>query len=399
MNYMELIVNNLAKRKKRNALTILAIVIGITAVVALMSIGYGLQVTINEQFELMGVDKLMIMPGGAFFGFAGGGASELTEHDMDTVQDVDGIKVAGAMIYKVARVEYKGETKYTYVSGIPTDETREIIDSMQSFSVIEGRDLKDGDGNTAIAGYLITNDGFFEKTPSVGDSITIEDTKFKIVGSINRIGTYQDDTQFLIPLDAAKDLYNEYEKIDIIIAQTREGFDPGDVAEDVKEALRKDRELEKGEEDFTVQTSEQLMDTFAMIFDLVILVVIGIAGISLLVGGVGIMNTMYMSILERTREIGIMKSIGATSHNVLIIFLVESGILGLVGGAIGCGLGMLIAKGLEVVLEGFFTVKAYMGLELVAGAMIFSLFIGVIAGLLPARRAARLNPVDALRYE
>ena len=136
VNYLELVIGNIASRKKRSFLTIIAIVIGVCAVVSLVSLGVGLQVTINEQFEMMGTDKLMIIPGGSLFGMIGGGASELTEHDVDIIEDTNGIELVGAMVYKSARVEYKGDTKYTFVSGLPTDDSREIIESMQRFKVI-----------------------------------------------------------------------------------------------------------------------------------------------------------------------------------------------------------------------------------------------------------------------
>ena len=397
--YLRFTMSNLARRKKRSLLTIIAIVIGISAVVALISMGYGLQEVINEQFELMGTDKLMIMPGGPLFGLMGGGG-ELTEHDMDVVKGVDGIKLAGGMVYKSAMVEFKGESKYTFVIGLPTDETREVIESMSNFKILEGRNLKKTDTNAVTVGYLIANDDFFDKTPEIGDRITIEGKKFKIVGVMDRVGNSADDTQMYLSIDTARELFDEPDKIDAIIAQTEKGYDTGKVAEDVEKAMRKDRGVKEGEEDFSVQTSEQLMETFSSIFSLVLMVVIGIAGISLLVGGIGIMNTMYMSILERTREIGIMKSIGAMNRDVLLIFLIESGFLGLVGGAVGCALGIGMAKLVEIVImEQFFVLKAYIALDLVAGALLFSFIIGIISGFLPARRAARLDPVEALRYE
>ncbi len=397
--YVKLIIGNFAKRKKRSFLTIFSIVIGIASVVSIVSLGYGLEDVINEQFEILGTDKLMIMPGDMISSFAGGGSSSLAKSDVDIIRGVGGIKMVGVMMMKIASVEYRSERKYTFVSGIPTDKTSDIISSMQGFDVAEGRGLRENDGNVVVAGYMIAHDSFFEEPASVGDRITIEGTSFKIIGILDRIGNRQDDSQFLIPLDTARTIFDEPDQIDIIIAQVEEGYDAGKVAEDVKEALRKDHGLKEGEEDFTVQTFEQLMDMFSSVFNLVITIVIGIAAISLLVGGLGIMNTMYMSILERTREIGIMKSIGATNRNVMAIYLVESGFLGLFGGAVGMTLGILIAKGIEFGIESFFHLRALITPELIVGTLLFSFIVGVVSGLLPARRAARLQPVEALRYE
>ncbi|MFH0833008.1 MAG: ABC transporter permease [Candidatus Aenigmatarchaeota archaeon] len=396
--YIKLTTSNLAKRKKRSLLTIIAIVIGVSAVVALISLGYGLQDTINEQFEMMGTDKLMIMPSGSMFGI--GGSSGLTEHDIDVIQGVNGVKLAGGMVYKVSRVEFRNEDKYTFVSGIPTDETAEIIDSMQSFKIIDGRNLKDGDGNVAVVGYLIGTGDFFGKKAYVGDKITVEGTKFNIIGIMDKIGNSQDDSQLLIPLDSARKLFEEPDALDAIIAQSKAEYNTSKVADDIEKAMRKDRGIKEGEEDFTVQTSEQLLAMFSTIFALVFTVVVGIAGISLIVGGVGIMNTMYMSILERTREIGVMKAIGASDREVSLIFLIESGLLGLFGGAIGCSLGIAMAKGVEIAVQKDFAIlKASVTPELIIGALLFSFIIGLVSGYLPSRRAAKLQPVEALRYE
>jgi putative ABC transport system permease protein len=148
-------------------------------------------------------------------------------------------------------------------------------------------------------------------------------------------------------------------------------------------------------------TSAQLAEMVNMILGIIQMVLVGVAGISLLVGGVGIMNTMYTSVQERTRQIGIMKAVGATNEDVMMIFLFESGLLGLVGGTIGCAIGMMMALGVESVASGmgYPVLKASLSPFLMASAIGFSFLIGVLSGTLPARNAARMNPVDALRYE
>ncbi|MFH0835592.1 MAG: FtsX-like permease family protein, partial [Candidatus Micrarchaeota archaeon] len=187
-----------------------------------------------------------------------------------------------------------------------------------------------------------------------------------------------------------------------IFVQVKAGQDPGAVAKEIEEELRDYRGVEEGSEDFSVSTSEQLMETFSMIFGVVQAVILGIAAISLLVGGIGIMNTMYTSVLERTKEIGIMKAIGARNGDILTIFLIESASLGLFGGIIGVLLGAGLSKIAEVMAiqaTGSTYFVAAISTDLVVGALLFSTIIGSIAGLLPARQAAKMKPVDALRYE
>ena len=188
----------------------------------------------------------------------------------------------------------------------------------------------------------------------------------------------------------------------MITVKVKPNEDVNKVADEIEDRLRRDRGQKAGEEDFRVQTSEQLAQTFTTIFSIVQAVFIGIAAISLVVGGIGIMNTMYTAVLERTREIGIMKAVGAKNSDILTLFLVESGILGLVGGAIVVLIGVLLGVGASFIAGqalGTGLLKAYFPWYLIVGALIFSFVVGCASGVLPALQASKLKPVDALRYE
>ena len=398
-DYFKLAFKNLRTRKTRTWLTMLGIFIGIAAVVSLISLGQGLQAAINEQFETMGTDKIMVSPGGGFFGIGAG--AELTKDDIDIVKKTKGVEAVTEMLYKIAKVEFKEEVKYTFVTGIPLDENKKIIEDMQAFEMEIGRDLKEGEKYKAIISYLINNGEFFEEAVTINDKILIEDREFKVVGSLKRIGNPSDDSQLIIPIETARELFDEPDKVDIIMVQVRKGENPDEVAENIKEDLRDFRNVKEGEEDFSVITYLQIIDSFNSIFNIVQLVVIGIAAISLIVGGIGIMNTMYTAVLERTNEIGVMTAIGGKNSDVLLIFLLESGTLGLAGGAIGIGLGIGLSKLVEfiAVATGTTMLKAYFPWYLIVGALAFSFIVGTISGILPARKAANLKPVDALRYE
>jgi len=174
------------------------------------------------------------------------------------------------------------------------------------------------------------------------------------------------------------------------------------VAERIEKKMRKERDEEEGEESFAVSTSEQILETFGSILDVVSAILIGIAAISLLVGGIGIMNTMYTSVLERTKEIGTMKAIGARNKDILLIFLFESGLIGLIGGIIGLTIGMGISKAVEYAIVNFYSIallKITFDPLLIIGVLAFSFIVGSFAGVLPAIQASRLKPVDALRHE
>ena len=189
---------------------------------------------------------------------------------------------------------------------------------------------------------------------------------------------------------------------DMIIAQVEDKNKIGDIAEEVRRKIRDDRNLKEGEEDFTVQTPDQSLEGINTILSIINYIVIGIAALSLIVGGVGITNTMYTSVLERTKEIGVMKSIGAQNKDILMIFLIESGLLGLVGGIIGVILGFGIGKLIEFIvasLLGTNLLRVSAPIYLIIGCLAFAFLTGVIAGTIPAWRAAKTNVVDALRYE
>jgi len=222
------------------------------------------------------------------------------------------------------------------------------------------------------------------------------------VSFISRIGNKQDDKGIYITQDDLRSLFNVKDDYMGITVRVRDGYDTKEVADRIKEKMRRDRGEKKGEESVTVITMDRVKSAVGTILNAVQVVVVGIAMISLIVGGVNIMNTMYTSVLERTREIGVMKAIGARNSTITTMFIMESGIIGLVGGTIGCLLGAALSKAVEYValtqLDSAM-LKASITPWLIGGALLFSFVVGVVSGFLPAKQASELNPVDALRYE
>jgi len=403
--YLKLALVNLRQRSLRTLLTMIGIFIGIAAVVALLSLGQGLQKAINSQFSSVGADKLIIQGSQAGFGPPGSNtAGSVTKHDRDIIRNTPGIMRTAGRIYSGSTVEFESEVQTQFIASLPDepDEFDLIIEAL-SLEPIQGRMLRPGEKNKIMLGssYGI-KDALFSKPLEPGNKLTVAGTRFEVIGIVDSTGDPVLDKAVYLSEKDIRDVLHMPEQYQAIVAQVQAGSDPVEVAEQVRKAMRKDRHQKEGHEDFTVTTSEDLIKSFNQILLIVQAVVIGISMISLLVGGIGIMNTMFTSVLERTKEIGIMKAIGAKRRDIQILFLLESGLLGLIGGLVGVTIGISLSTLVEFAAKqalGTNLLQASASPLIIIGALLFSSLIGTISGFLPARRAAKLNPVDALRYE
>ncbi len=359
---------------------------------------------INEQFNSIGTNRISISPAGNSFGppSAGASSSKVTEDDERLIKNIEGVTKTFGFLLDPGQIEFNGKTKFSYVQGIPDDPSK-YGNIRARFEIIKGRELKPRDKNKVIIGYnLATKDNLFGKTLNIGDRVTIESKTFDVIGIRKKLGDPVSDDVFIIPIETHREIFNSGDRYAILTAEVGSSYSPDVVAEKIKKELRKDRNLDEGEEDFKVSTSAEAIASFKIVLNIVQAVIIGIAAISLIVGGVGIMNTMYTSVLERTKDIGILKSIGAKDSDILILFLIESGMIGLIGGIIGISIGIGLGKLVEFValqIWGTLLIQAEFPPYLIIGALLFSFIVGSIAGLLPARQASQKNPVDALRYE
>lgn len=401
-DFFKLAIEGVRRKGIRSLLTVLGIVIGITAVVVLVSLSSGFQNALNKQFELLGTNIIYIYPGSAFGPALG--STTMSDHDLDLIKRVHGVDLAGGTSFKISKIKYKNEIKYTYVIGLMTDESQDILLEQSNIKITgTQKRFKPNDMYKVAVGYLLTEGEFFDKPIKVGDNLFINDKKFQVIGTVSRIGNPSDDSQVYVPIKALNEVFNIKEnEFAAIMVRVKDGWDVNKVAEAIKKELRSDRGLKEGEEDFQVVTLEQMREIFSNVFFAVQVIVIGIAAISLIVGGFNIMNSMYTSVLERTQEIGVMKAVGARNGDVLTLFLIESGTIGLLGGTIGCILGVGIAKAIEEIVtkevEGL-VFEAAITPELVFFALGFSFLVGSISGVLPAKQAAELKPTDALAYE
>jgi putative ABC transport system permease protein len=401
-SYLLLAFNNLKRRKLRAWLTILGIFIGIAAVVSLISLGQGLQAFINEQFEQVGGDKILVQS--RIFGPPGSVTEEellLTKDDLEVVLDVSGVEDAEGALTRTGLAINGKEQEIIFINGL-NERYLEIFGDIDALEIVEGRQLRDNDRSKIVVGYNHIFGNLWDKNTRIGSDIEIKGKEFEIVGVLKKQGNPGDDNSVWMEKEIFKELFDTGDDEGIIVAKVKAGFNPEKVAEDIEKELRDERNEKEGGETFLVLSFSQLLETFTDIFAVIQAVFVGIAAISLVVGGIGIMNTMYTSVFERTKEIGTMKAVGAKNSDIFKIFLFESGFLGLVGGIIGILIGIGIGKSVEYIATiqlGSPFIRAVFGLPLMVGALAFSFLVGAISGVLPAMQAAKLKPADALRYE
>jgi len=402
-DYFLMAFRNLKQRKTRSALTILGIFLAIITIFVLLSLSIGLNDFVNEQFELLGGDKFFIQPKGQLGAPGTGGAVELTLDDVDVISRVKGVEEVTYMDIGNAKIQFKDfKPRYYLTIGIPIEDPKVMDLLFVGFGAEDGRILKKGDKDKVMIGYNYKYKNLFDKPIDVGNKIKLNDVEFEVVGIVEQIGNPQDDQQIYMSFDDFKDLFDSGDRVDFIYIQVKKGEDLNEVADRAEKNLMNFRGVDEKTTDFTVSTPEELLDTFNTILNILTAFLVGIGAISVLVGSIGIANTMYTSVLERTQEIGTMKAIGAKNSDILTIFLIESGILGLLGGIAGLIIGIIIAKSIEYVATAYIgseIIRASMNPIIIFGSLAFAFLIGIASGVFPSYQASKLKPVDALRYE
>ncbi|MEK6823095.1 MAG: ABC transporter permease, partial [Nanoarchaeota archaeon] len=397
-------LRNLARSRLRSFLTMLGIFIGIAAVVSLVSLSQGLKTSIAEQFDKIGADKIFVSLKGTQTGaFADVSSRALTNDDAERIRRVGGVGGVSSYLREGATVESGDEQGVFAVLTLPeeSDDRRVLIDTA-SWELASGKWFDKDDAAHVVVGSDVTNAGLFKKQVALGSKITVQGRTFEVAGVLKKIGDPDTDSGIIMAESTGRELFSVPETVSAIIVQTAKGADPLVVADAIKRSLRTFRGVDKGKEDFDLQTPEDILQTLNQVLDIIQVVLVGIAAISLFVGGVGIMNTMYTAVLERTGEIGVMKAVGARNSDILAIFVAEAGFLGVVGGIIGTFFGMGIAYAVKVgaaIALGTELIQVFFPWYLVAGVLAFAFIIGSLSGALPAYQASRLPPVEALRYE
>ncbi len=393
VDYLRFAIDSIGHRKLRSWLTIIGIVIGVGAIIALITISNGLQNAIEEQFAQIGSNRIYIAPKG--FTGPGSSAEGLTKKDVETVESITEVEWVNPYIFSSEEVEFSRERQFIQqIVAFPAkDVDKKYADT--GITVAEGRVFANGEKGVAMVGYLFAKDRF-EKEVSINSKITIREEKFKVVGILNEIGNSQDDNMVVLTEEDGRRIFEKPDQVDMIEIKIIGGVDVNFVGEKIKTALKRARD----DESFEVMTPQQILEQIGSLLGIVQLILGAIAAISLVVGAVGISNSMYTNVLERTREIGIMKSIGAKNIDVMLVFLVEAAIIGLIGGMMGAMLGSLIALATEAVAkaQGFGLLKIIIDYKIIIFGIMFATVIGMLAGVFPARQAAKLKPAESLRY-
>lgn len=395
---------NLRRRGQRNLLTVIGVFIGIAAVVGFIGLGQGMEYYIDTEFEDLGSNVIFITPGNSVFDITAftSESIRLTEDDQEAIARAAAVTDVSGLVMGAGSAQYQDQDPgQVFIMGAPTDsDAFQLMLTSLAMDIEDGRYLRPGDNDAVMIGSDVPS-ALNDDSIGVRSRITIQGRRLRVVGTFQRIGDPGADRAIYLPLGTARDLTGKEDGFDYLLARMSDGVDPDAVAADIERELRRERGLEEGEEDFQVSTAGELIEVFDDIMAAVNGVVVGIAAISLLVGGVGIMNTMFTAVTDRTREIGVMKAVGARRRDIMTVFLLESGMIGLVGGILGvlAGGGMAYAALYAAESVTGIALASPIGLDVIGGALLFSFVVGTISGVLPAQRAASLHPADALRYE
>ena len=390
-DYSKLAFKNLRHRKLRSWLTILGIVISVMSIVALISISNGLENAIKEQFEKIGANRIYVMMKGG----APGTSIGLTTNDLDTIESMPEFEyVTPYLVETSVKITYSKEDLYASITAWPSEDADERF-ADYDFGFLEGGHFREGAKYEVIIGYLTAQD-FFKKDLHINNHVYINNVKFEVVGILDEIGNEQDDHIILIPLDTAREIFDKQKELSFIEATIK----PGKNIDTVVEKTKKRLERERNDESFDVLTPTQILNFLQTALFIVQGILVSIAAIALVVGCIGIMNSLYTSVLERTKDIGVMKSLGARNRDIMLLFLIEAGMIGIVGGIFGviCGMAISFGIGAAAAQAGFGLLKIQWDWYLAGGALLFAFFIGMISGVLPSRQAAQMHPVDALRW-
>ena len=401
--YLLLAIDGLKERKLRSWLTMIGIFIGIAAVVALIGLGEGLRTAITSQFGFLGTDILSVQA--SQFALAGppgqGAPNPLSDDLSEKIARIHGVEASFGRYLESGTMEFNDRIGIGYAVSMPDGENRKVLETMMNIKAEQGRLLKDGDRRKLFLGHDFSTEEPYGKPIRAGDRVLLNGLTYTVVGIMEKKGNFLLDSAVVINEDIMLEEIREDDgTVDVIAVKVKNENEINMVKEDIEKLLRKERNVKEGEEDFEVSSPQQTLASLNSTLFAVQMFVTIIALISLLVGGIGIMNTMYTSVLERTKEIGIMKSIGAKNSTIFTLFFFESGLLGMVGGVIGIALGLTAAYGMAFlgrVALGSELIQASVGPGLIIGSLIFAFVLGTAFGVLPAIQASKLQPVESLR--
>ena len=391
----------LSGNKARSGLTMLGIVIGISSVIAMISIGQGASSQIQSSIEGLGSNLLTVMPGtiepGRGVVSSGrGSAQTLTDDDVDALRDIPGVAYVSPELQRRFQIVYSGNNTNTTLIGVHPDyaETRNIQVAAGSF--VTDAHVR-GLGRVVVLGPTVAEDLFGDEDP-IGKTVRVDRVNMKVIGVLEAKGSAgffnPDDTVF-VPLSTMQKILAGTDSLSTISVSVENKELMAQVQAEAMLALAAEHRVDIENPDFSIVSQADILGALTQVTDTFTLFLAAVASISLIVGGIGIMNMMLTTVTERTREIGLRKAVGAKKRHISLQFLTEAVVLTFVGGAIGITFGWLISVGIAAI-AGITTKVSFSAILLAFGV---STAIGIVFGYYPARRAASLNPIEALRYE
>jgi len=408
-------VIGLKTHKVRSFLTMLGIIIGIAAVVGMMSLGTGAQNLIVGQVMSLGSNNVFIEPG-SFDPKKSSMMEAMMEQmeiktlkisDSEAIAKLNNVDSVSPIVMGTGRVVYKGIDKKVSFLG-----TNESAQNVLENKIVLGREMTEADVKSraavAILGYKIQQDLFGDEDP-IGATIRIKNVNFKVIGAAEEVGNQMFlsiDEYIFVPVTAAQKLLLGTDHLNNIIMRIKDEKKSDETIEDVRILLRErhniyNPENDLSKDDFRIMSQEEAASTLTSITGIFTLFLSSVGAIALLVGGIGIMNIMLVSVTERTREIGLRKAVGARRKDILLQFLLEAIVLTIIGGIVGIILGIVFSFIGGIAISNLLSIewKFFISLQAIALGFGFSAMTGLVFGIYPARKAAKLNPIEALRYE
>lgn len=375
----------------RTILTMLGVIIGIASVIIIMSLGKGATASIVNQISSFGANVLTISAGRFDRGPGGGGSTvdTLIEDDVKAILKIDNVQDASGIVSTNKKINYDSQTENVSIQGV-----EESYQSIKSLTLTQGSFITDSQVGTRskviVLGDELIEDLFGQEAQVVGESVKVDGKNFRIIGVIN------ESSGALVPISTAQKIIlsqNYFNSIEVSIADS-ESVDTA--MQDIEDLLMLEHEIEnENEADFSIRSSQEMISTISSVTSTLTTLLSGIAAISLVVGGIGIMNIMLVTVTERTKEIGLLKAIGAKKKDILTQFLIEAIVVTLIGGIIGITLGLAITY----IATLFLDIPFVLSLQAIGLALGVSTGVGIVFGWYPANQAAKLQPIDALRYE
>lgn len=393
---------NLKNRKLRTWLTMIGVVIGIFSIVALIGLGNGLRTAVRGQFDFLSPDIITVSASSIVGGPPGQGATNPIVIDyVDDIERLSAVDFAIGIMVRSVKFEFNRVQTISFVRSMPSSpqKQRELA-RINNLEIEYGRDIRPGEkGKVVLGSNFRTRRAVYGRNINVGNKVLINDVEFEVVGILERRGSFIIDNIIIVDEDELRVLVDDFETYSSITVKAKSLGEVDRARDQIYNYMSRERRTKEGKEDFSISTAESSLNNINNILNGIQIFVLVIATISMIVGSIGVVNTMFTAVLERTKEIGIMKAIGAKNSHIFKLFLIESGLLGLVGGILGIILGWFVAvlgtRALSNLLNR--TVSPSISVSFVILLLVGSFVLGAISGIIPAMQAANMKPVNALR--